>query len=299
MEPIPSGDVLDVFGLENEQEIDFETAYKMISNFDYDVASFHDDSIFPKVGYTESESLENIALSYTVENSHLRDQGNGEREVDVNWKGNGDKETMRGHTGVMKGHTGDEQTLAKADLLSRYESSAIEHFLDSLIFQDNDIGGSNIPEQQNKTISMAELKVTNKAAKASKSFSADPSSLDVYVPPAVTIPQISIKDEDIPADVIQDPVRLRKWKHVESERLRRNSTKRIFDDLIAMTRYPRIGETKISKPQTDKRVPKYTLLGFILEDFKMLLRANEELEELLRKGDIKGDRSVESGISAL
>ncbi|QLQ82413.1 hypothetical protein HG537_0H01750 [Torulaspora globosa] len=253
MESIRSGDVLESFGLENEQEIDFETAYQMISNLDNDVASFQHD-----LGYGESEGLENIALSYTVESS--------EREEEVNWKGNS--------------NISDEQTLAKADLLSRYESSAIEHFLDSLIFQENDISGSSVTEHQNKTISMEELKMD--------------SSLDVYVPPAVNIPQLSIKDEDIPADIIRDPVRLRKWKHVESERLRRNSTKKIFDDLIAMTRYPRIGDTKIIKPQSDKRVPKYTLLGFILEDLKMLLRANEELEGLLGKVDVKGGKNVES-----
>lgn len=270
MESIPPSDVLEAFGLEKEQEIDFETAYQMISNFDNDLASFQNDSIFPKLGYAESEGLENIALSYSVENSHMKDQGNGEREEDNDRV-------------VTTGHSGDEQTLAKADLLSRYESSAIEHFLDSLIFQGNDIDASNIPEQHNKTVSMAELKVA-------KTTKPDPSSLDVYVPPTVTIPQLSIREEDIPADIMQDPTRLRKWKHVESERLRRTSTKKIFDDLIAMTRYPRIGETKITKPQTDKRVPKYTLLGFILEDLKMLLRANEELEDMLRKGG----KSVES-----
>lgn len=278
MESAPHGDVLESFGLKNDQEIDFETAYKMISIFDNDLSRLHDDSVFPKLDYTETDELENMSLSYPMEgsNSHARsDHEHGERDETLKWRQQRDKD-------VVTEHLSDEQTQAKANLLSRYESSAIEHFLDSLVFQDD---ASTIPHQHNSTVSMADLNVTKETEKEESKYSTEVvSSLEVYVPPVVEVPQLSIKDEDIPSDVLQDPARLRKWKHVESERLRRNSTKKIFDDLVAMTRYPRIGESKIVKPQADKRVPKHTLLNYILEDLKMLLHANEELESLLRRG---------------
>ena len=38
MDSGPENDVFDLFGLENDKDIDFETAYKMISKFDEEIS---------------------------------------------------------------------------------------------------------------------------------------------------------------------------------------------------------------------------------------------------------------------
>lgn len=289
MESVPDLDLLDSFGLENDKEIDFETAYRMISNFDEDLSRPQNDSMLCRLDFGGSGGLVGMAPSNLIATSHSGQEGHVEA-------------LQEQHRGQQKediqNRLGDDQVLSKAELLSTYESNAIEHFLDSMIFQDN----ATVPTTMTGgMINTEDLKVTKKMEKVvveekKRSPALDTSSLEVYIPPTVEVPILCVDDKNIPTDVLQDPIKLRKWKHVESERLRRCSTKRIFDDLISMARYPRIQDPKITKPQTEKRVPKHTLLNFILEDLQSLLRANEELETLLRQAESKEKKSAKNGL---
>lgn len=110
------------------------------------------------------------------------------------------------------------------------------------------------------------------------------------------IPIVNIPDEIIPKEVKKDSAELRKWKHVYLEKQRRNTFKKEYDALIEMIRYPRPEWSTLSKniPKIEKvisheyklpkkegrRVPKHTLLNYIIEDIQLLLLANEELEQL-------------------
>lgn len=292
--------VFELFALENDTDIDFETAYKMISKFDEDISLFNDGSDLPKLDATEHKSLEN--LEFPTSARDMNEVGKDDQvkiEELPTWEDPLMTKEGAEHAAGQSEHVRDSQALAKAELLSRYESSAIEHFLDSLISQNDGLTAQDAPNQlHNETINMAELQmmkedkweVQEEKSKVKTEISAhDETSLEVYNPPVVEIPEFSVDDSEAPKEILDNPTRLRKWKHVETERLRRTNIKKVFDDLIGMTRYPRISDPAITKPRTEKRVPKHTLLNFILEDLQLIHRANEELEMMLKEcGDIKG-----------
>ena len=180
-------------------------------------------------------------------------------------------------------------------LLSTFESTAIENFLDSLVAnQKNDSqkhnGGSKSPlkhENHNNlmTVPLTDIienesnlkpaKVT-KFQDTAKSTLEDTSYLTItndYIPPKIDIPEITVADSEIPPNIANDEKKVKKWKHVQVDKARRNFTKQSFDDLTYM----------ISKDieTTSKRVPKYILLNAIVDDIKDILKANHKLEQML------------------
>lgn len=287
MDSGPENDVFDLFGLENDKDIDFETAYKMISKFDEEISLFNDGSALPKLDVAEHKSLEVLAFHHgSPKELHTEEQAKFDELP--NWDSHSRGKNGSEQQVAQLNNFEETQALARAELLSRYESNAIEHFLDSLISQKDERTHSH---DISETINMADLEMPTETKQEIRMENTEPDSLslDVYIPPIVKVPEFAISDSDAPKEITDNATKLRKWKHVETERLRRNNIKKVFDDLIGMTRYPRLTDPKITKPTTEKRVPKHMLLNFILEDLRLIPRANEELEVMLRECDrIKG-----------
>lgn len=207
------------------------------------------------------------------------------------------------------------------ELLSSYESHAIENFLDNLVASDpfhndkNDIdikigndkaavhedmnNKGNILSAEiinnnkcNSSIDVTQNRINSTLHKNSNSSDIvhnreDYKNTDLttnhkikkipvpkdYPTKNIELPGIVISDDDIPADIRHDMAKVRKWKHVRLEKLRRTHSKNAFDDLIKLIETPH--------PNLDKRIPKYKLLGLVMNDIKGLLEANEKLEKLL------------------
>lgn len=297
MDGVSGTDMFDLFDLDNGNDIDFETAYKMISNFDEEISSINDGITLPKLNFGEladdDTPAQTTPIVHQKERPSQQSEHEGTAEVSIpriQSMHNAPSQVPYSVLNAQKVHHNHVST--RPELLSTYESNAIEHFLDSLISQNN----SAAPKNQEETINMAELEIpdssrgkefidqSSKNGKESVCPTPFSYSLDAYNPPIVEIPDISISDSEIPPTILSNPSQLKKWKHVEVERLRRNNTKRTFDELISMTRYPRGQNGKVSKPATEKRIPKHTLLNFIVEDMKSILQANEQLEILLNEG---------------
>ncbi|KAG0661951.1 hypothetical protein C6P45_001240 [Maudiozyma exigua] len=180
-------------------------------------------------------------------------------------------------------------------LLSTFESTAIENFLDSLVSNQKDNGqknhgGPNSPIKHDNHNNLVAIPLADipqdepklKPAKVTKvkeivnTKSDDVSYLTInndYIPPKIDIPEITVPDSEIPANLINDEKKIKKWKHVQVEKARRNFTKQSFDDLTDL----------ISKDieTSSKRVPKYILLNAIVDDIKDILKANHKLEQML------------------
>ncbi|GAV53787.1 hypothetical protein ZYGR_0AK02890 [Zygosaccharomyces rouxii] len=289
------GDMFDLFDLDNDNDIDFETAYKMISNFDDVASNGGHDELLPRLGFGD---LTDVETQFGLNNGR-EDQYEQAQQQHEQWphqsqwpvqlqpqpshsqqlqyyqdfppKQQQQQQQQRQQSNsldqnsetVSSGDGIQHEASARDDrpqLLSAYESNAIEHFLDSLISQNH----AREKEEQESKKDSPYVSVT-------------------YRPPVVEIPEITIADSDIPVDIQHDASKVKKWKHVEIERIRRNQIKKTFDQLIGMTRHPRgSGSNKIVKPNSDKRVPKHTLLGYVVEDIRSILQANEKLEALLR-----------------
>lgn len=271
MDAVGGGDILDLFDLDNDNDIDFETAYKMISNFD-DVASSLNDGVLPKLGFGSLEKAdgEQFGLNQTDQNELPEMQ----RQHQQYWHHQESPERSRKETQHEHLDSANDPS-RRPQLLSVYESNAIEHFLDSLVSQNNVTGWDEQGWGREALSPPLE------------DFS--------YHPPPVEIPEITLADSDIPPEIQDNPSKVKKWKHVEIERIRRNQIKKTFDQLIGMTRYPRGHGHRVGKPSSDKRIPKHTLLNFIVEDIRLILRANESLESLLRDSNVKKDDDRRSG----
>ncbi|QLG74543.1 hypothetical protein HG535_0G04260 [Zygotorulaspora mrakii] len=298
MDSLSGTGVFDLFNLDNGDDIDFETAYKMISNFD-------DEMVLPKMNFVE---FTEIGLSGTLpsmshlapgveepqeqnqqENEHRED--GGQHEDIKSWIHN-DKIH---EPGFDKNQVSSSRTMvdirsssARPELLSTYESNAIEHFLDNLISQDEGSTTTAPCRTCESDLQVPHIGVDKSLEElvppmAKTSTRERKESFDVYVAPVVQIPDITISDSEAPAHLAHDPRPLRKWKHVEVERSRRNCIKKTFEELISLTKYPRGENNKIVKSSSDKRVPKHTLLAFIVEDMKSILQANEQLLLLLEE----------------
>ncbi|GAV48874.1 hypothetical protein ZYGR_0N02790 [Zygosaccharomyces rouxii] len=291
------GDMFDLFDLDNDNDIDFETAYKMISNFDDVASSGEHDELLPRLGFGDLTDVETqFGLNNNREDQDEQQQHHQQHEQwslqphheqwplqlhpqpshaqqlqnyqDFPLKQQRQQQQSdsleRNAETVNGGEFAQHETGTRDDrpqLLSAYESNAIEHFLDSLISHNH-----------------AREKEEQESLKRDS-----PAISTAYRPPTVEIPEITIGDSDIPAEIRNDPSKVKKWKHVEIERIRRNQIKKTFDELIGMTRYPRgSGNNKIVKPKGDKRVPKHTLLSYVVEDIRSIIQANEKLETMLR-----------------
>ena len=197
------------------------------------------------------------------------------------------------------------------ELLSTFESTAIEHFLDTLITNEpiNDINivdtgnktkqhrgcseqpttlsvrgisSSMIPEPQIGSEDKIRARDTEKVSVEDngdttvKDVSRSESHLvDIdYIPPKIDIPDIRIDESDIPPEAEKDPALLKKWKHVQVEKIRRDQTKILFNELVGLLRDGIDGH--------GKRVPKYLLLSGIVKDIKGLVSANRELEQIFQ-----------------
>lgn len=317
MESVDSGDggdMLDLFDLDNDNDIDFETAYKMISNFDV-AASGENEELLPKLGFEDFTEFEpKFGLDGSSNNGrddqyrHVLEGDQQQQPQHGQWQHaqpqfQEHSQTQlqhyeQQHNSSLRQQLSDSQeqntdhavscgsissqylqyettstTDSRPQLLSAYESNAIEHFLDSLISQ------SHAREKEEQEPFKRDASPYNATCK----------------PPTVEIPEITIADSDIPVEIRNDSGKVKKWKHVEIERIRRNQIKKTFDQLIGMTRYPRgHGCNKIVKPSGDKRVPKHTLLNYIVEDIRSILQANEKLEAVLK--DIKNIKKEDFSI---
>lgn len=101
-----------------------------------------------------------------------------------------------------------------------------------------------------------------------------------YIPQPLNIPEITLDLLDFPEHLISktDSLEFKKWKHVEVEKLRRNQTKKAFDQLVSL-------QNKYSKPlkKKSKRVAKYHLLTKVKNDIQNLIKANRLLEEIITR----------------
>lgn len=299
-------DMLDLFDLDNDNDIDFETAYKMISNFDDVASDGGQDELLPRLGFGDLSDVETpFGWSSNRENQYEQPHQHHHHHHHEQWFPQSQYQQQQHHESCpsqllpqvphaqqlqyyqelslkqqrqrQQPNSEDQnsETVSRGDdtqydismkddrpqLLSTYESNAIEHFLDSLISQNH-----------------AREKEKQESLKEESSYISAP-----YKAPTVEIPEIIIDDSHIPVEIQNDASKVKKWKHVEIERIRRNQIKKTFDQLIGMTRYPRgCGKNKVLKPNSDKRVPKHTLLGYVVEDIRSILQANERLEALLR-----------------
>lgn len=185
-------------------------------------------------------------------------------------------------------------------LLSAFESTAIENFLDSLIDNQN----ANFVEQEetvptkspplNPTPVVQKTEVTNPLdvnhdVTPQESADATPAEKEIsepsiapfvpfnipkprdYVPPPLELPDIIIPDSDIPQNILSNEAKTKKWRHVQVEKIRRNYTKSSFEELTSMLS-KKVGDNS-------KRVPKYLLLNAVVDDIKNILTANVELEK--------------------
>lgn len=99
-----------------------------------------------------------------------------------------------------------------------------------------------------------------------------------YIPlPDNKIPEISIQETEIPNDILNDKNKVKKWKHLNLEKKRRNKINTLFKSLTSFIKYPRIDQ----KSQSTVRTPKHVLLNYILEDIYSLTNANKTLEQII------------------
>lgn len=230
----------------------------------------------------------------------------------------GDHNTTFPHLGTLPAlrpqtiYSQNANYIPGGELLSTFESTAIEHFLDTLITNEpiNDV---NIVETENKTkqpIESSEQPTTPSVRSNSSSIIPEPQTesndkiwtrnaekvsvednndasikdntsqndshlVDIdYIPSKIDIPDIRIDDSDIPPEAEKDPALLKKWKHVQVEKIRRDQTKILFNELVGLLRDGIDGH--------GKRVPKYLLLSGIVKDIKGLVSANRELEQIFQ-----------------
>lgn len=98
-----------------------------------------------------------------------------------------------------------------------------------------------------------------------------------YQPEPVTLPEITLNPVDYPQHTQpQDVEKYRKWRHVEVEKIRRNQTKRLFDELVII-------RNKNIKLQKDlpKRQPKHIQLNIIKNDIINIVKSNRVLQRMI------------------
>ncbi|CCD27015.1 Ino2p NDAI_0J01230 [Naumovozyma dairenensis CBS 421] len=111
-----------------------------------------------------------------------------------------------------------------------------------------------------------------------------PSKPSQYNPEPLILPEIMIPDDKIPTSIKDDARSVKKWRHVEIEKVRRTITKNAYDELIGMI-------NKKSKTKSTKRIPKHTLLGIIVNDIKAIVSANDKLEKLIRHREARNSKN--------
>lgn len=216
------------------------------------------------------------------------------------------------------------------DLLSPFESNAIENFLDNLIYNDVNSLNNIIPgtvlqppkkKRKHKTmkvkmepqqpikkpttstliepkIPLLPIAIKNEALTPTTTMSATSSSMIItseppivpkiepavidheYIPQQIQLPDIRLDVMDYPDRFKHDTdsIQFKKWKHVEIEKMRRNQTKKTFEQLVSMhNKYSK------QKNQSSKRVAKYTLLTQIKDDINNIIKVNQYLQDMLSR----------------
>ncbi|CCK71728.1 Ino2p KNAG_0H03130 [Huiozyma naganishii CBS 8797] len=159
------------------------------------------------------------------------------------------------------------------ELLSAFEANAIDHFLDALIATDPkpENHGTN-DTSSNYASTPAYTTVEPEQSATIRPMASVDIDTEYRVQPLI-LPDIKLETMLIPPNIRDDPKLVKKWKHVETEKMRRNQTKKKFDELTGMTR------RRNNAPQ--KRVSKFKLLSNIVTDIKGIVQANRKLEKML------------------
>lgn len=290
--------LLDIFDF--DLEIDFETAYEMINNEDQN--SKHT---------TGRPLVENEVDRWSMSDASLV-----KREIDplrAHLDGS--------HKDIEVEHLRRKSEAHRAGLLSEFESTAIEQFLDSLVAGDgkplkdsfspawdelprglhqDPCEKPSIHNQEfiHKPESTPGLHIGGEQKRSKERTSIVPAN---YAPAVIKSPDITVSDSEVPVDLQNDPIKRKQWKHVVLEKKRRNAIKVNFDDLIKLIRFPRMSvmasqEAQLKERSPDenvprkklkpdrtpnKRIPKHVLLNYIIEDMELLSQANKSLEALL------------------
>lgn len=308
------GALLDMFDF--DLDIDFETAYDMISN-NVCIGEDSSESSRPKQG---EDNTHQTTSFFTQE--QLSFEETRQTSIDSKTSHSPRTENVYGantsHNDMLHFHN-----LAHG-LLSVNESHAIENFLDSVLTSKNDTNqnsksdinavDSDFSMVENEKNALSEKETLNNAvdlAETNKLADAGPDRRDEnlqYMPVEVEFPEISIPQFEIPVKVLEDPEKLKKWKHVYLEKKRRDTIKDQFDHLVKKIRFPRPDKfqvmnlrdnsrdkvlkieqetydksskvDKIFKP-LGKRIPKHVMLNYIIEDIELLLLANKKLEDMV------------------
>lgn len=300
MQQATGNELLGILDLDND--IDFETAYQMLSsNFDDQLPAHVHESTFsaasPPLLAHELGMIPNVA---TVQPSHVE-------ALPINPQIH--HHSPIPHTGYLN-HTSQQASMgfdhalgpklspSSSGLLSTNESNAIEQFLDNLISQDMMSSGTSVspdvnphtksPKKQHRYIEtnqrymetaprnhVRELPASIAQLPSEFSTAAEhqPTNSTHYSPPPFSVPEIKIPDSEIPANIGDDPVKIRKWKHVQMEKIRRVNTKEAFERLIKSVKTP--------PKENGKRIPKHILLTCVMNDIRSISNANETLQHIL------------------
>ncbi|EJS42393.1 ino2p [Saccharomyces arboricola H-6] len=297
MQQATGNELLGILDLDND--IDFETAYQMLSgNFDDQLpAHMHENTfgtaspplltnelgVIPNMATVQPSHMEALPIEHQIHHpppnphSHYVDQNPHRSNVSFD------------HTLSSK------LSPSSSGLLSTNESNAIEQFLDNLISQDMMSSATSMspdvhlhlksPKKQhrytepNQNFSLNHIRelpanmTELPAGFTAKEGFLHPASNNHYNPPPFSVPEIKIPDSEIPANIENDPVKIRKWKHVQMEKIRRINTKEAFERLIKSVKTP--------PKENGKRIPKHILLTCVMNDIKSITNANEALQHIL------------------
>ncbi|CCF56835.1 hypothetical protein KAFR_0B05400 [Kazachstania africana CBS 2517] len=301
-------DLHDMFDLNTE--IDFETAYQMLSNIE-NASPNYDDKHLNFVS-TRSHLHNDMSNMFDYPHGHLqghfqepqeqhhqdsqlvhqrnghyynhRHQHNGHGH-DYNHKHQlplqHDLTSMHSTAPYANGIAGDE-------LLSTFETNAIEHFLDTLITNDKLDKQNSNSDSLNSTFVTNDVTRSPKKRQSQKAIATLVKEIPVhneetpthfeekYNPGTLLIPEIKIDDSKIPVEIMNDMNKVKKWKHVQVEKIRRNLSRDAFDELIALL------SNRSTITVSTKRVPKHILLSYVIEDIRSIVNANKQLESMLQ-----------------
>ncbi|CCH60257.1 hypothetical protein TBLA_0C04610 [Henningerozyma blattae CBS 6284] len=203
------------------------------------------------------------------------------------------------------------------NLLSLDESNVISNFLDSLLSVDGPNQVTNLTNNTtNLNIHINELTLDDNPSMIVPLKFNNPKYIKLYDPfnkgykplPLSKLPEIKINEEvnKPPIEIQNDLNKLKKWKHLHLEKIRRKQIKLSFNNLITFIKYPRYESdilTSNSNTSLDNdndsnnsgnniipttvstnpsiRTPKHVLLTYILNDINSIIKANNTLESVL------------------
>lgn len=102
-----------------------------------------------------------------------------------------------------------------------------------------------------------------------------------YKPEPIELPDIKSHKIEPPKSIMNDNNAIKKWRHVEIEKIRRIYTRDKYDELSNLKR---LKNQNTLFDNSGKRVSKHIVLNNIVNDIKDLLNANRKLEDLINNG---------------